>query len=102
MISSSEAPSAAVRTITPCCFGFTLFRIDFSRLRASSESRREIPETSWSGARTRNRPGSETCAVSRAPLPPIGSFVTCTMTACPDFSTRSMRGGLPPSRSSGA
>jgi hypothetical protein len=100
VISSSEAPSAAVLTITPWPFGRTAFRIDFSRFRACSESRREMPETSWSGARTRKRPGSETWAVNRAPLPPIGSFVTWTITAWPAFRTFSMRGGRP-SRSSG-
>ena len=34
---------AAVRTMTPCCFGFTLSRIERSRLRSSSDRRFEIP-----------------------------------------------------------
>ena len=99
-MASSEAPSAAVRTITPCSAGFTFFRIVLSFFRSSSGSRRLMPERFWLGANTRNRPGREIWAVRRAPLPPIGSFVTCTMTAWPDFSTCSMRGALP-SRSSG-
>ena len=42
-MSSAEAPSAAVRTITPPCFGAISLTIAFSRLRSSSSSRRETP-----------------------------------------------------------
>ena len=49
VMASSEAPSAAVRTITPCSAGFTFFRIVLSRLRSSSGSRRLMPERFWFG-----------------------------------------------------
>ena len=39
-----------------------------------------MPEMFAFGTKTRNRPGMEICAVRRAPLPPIGSFVTWTIT----------------------
>ena len=42
-MSSAEAPSAAVRTITPPFFGAISLRIAFRRLRSSSSSRRETP-----------------------------------------------------------
>ena len=90
VVRGADAPSAAVRTITPCASGFKLLMMGFRRRRSASGSRRLIPETSEFGARTRKRPGREICAVSRAPLPPIGSFVTCTRTDCPLFSTCSM------------
>jgi hypothetical protein len=41
--SSSDAPSAAVRTITPAFSGMTCFRICLSRLRSVSGSLRLIP-----------------------------------------------------------
>ena len=41
--SCSEAPSAAVRTITPASSGTTFFRIDLSRLRSVSGSLRLMP-----------------------------------------------------------
>ena len=41
--SSSEAPSAAVRTITPAFSGRWSLRIFFSRLRSTSGSLREMP-----------------------------------------------------------
>ena len=44
--SSAEAPSAAVRTITPPCSGAISLRIAFRRLRSSSSSRRETPSPS--------------------------------------------------------
>ena len=48
-MSSAEAPSAAVRTITPPCFGACSLRIAFRRLRSSSSSRRETPSPSPCG-----------------------------------------------------
>ena len=47
--SSADAPSAAVRTITPPFFGASSLRIPFSRLRSSSSSRRETPRPSPCG-----------------------------------------------------
>ena len=41
--SSSLAPSAAVRTITPASSGMTCFMIFFSRARSGSGSLREMP-----------------------------------------------------------
>ena len=43
------------------------------------------------GTYTRYRPGRLTWLVSRAPLCPIGSLVTCTRIDWPDFSADSMR-----------
>ncbi len=47
--SSSRAPSAAVRTMTPASSGTTRLRIDFSRLRSVSGSLRLIPVIEPSG-----------------------------------------------------
>ncbi len=81
MRASSLAPSAAVRTITPCPSGRTFFMMVFRRVRSSSGRRRLMPDTLAFGTKTRKRPGMEICAVRRAPLPPMGSLVTWTMTA---------------------
>ena len=48
-MSSGEAPSAAVRTMTPPFFGAISLRIAFSRVRSSSSSRRETPRPSPCG-----------------------------------------------------
>ena len=42
--------------------------------------------------RTTNRPGRETSCVSRAPLAPMGFFVTWQTISCLFFSSCSMRG----------
>ena len=51
--SSSLAPSAAVRTITPASSGTTSRRIFFSRVRSVSGSLREMPVIEPSGTYTR-------------------------------------------------
>src|SRR6059036_3830166 len=66
-MSSADAPSAAVRTMTPPCFGAIRFMISFRRWRSSSSSRRETPWPSPLGTKTTNLPGSEISVVSRAP-----------------------------------
>ena len=60
-----------------------------------SGSRRLMPVIPPPGTYTRNRPGSETWLVSRAPLCPIGSLVTWTSTLSPDFSACSIARDLP-------
>ena len=92
---ASVAPSAAVRTITPESFGTILDSSFFRRARSFSGSLREIPVICPSGTSTKKRPAKVICEVSRAPLCPIGSFVTCTRTVSPDFKACSMRRGLP-------
>ena len=78
--SSSVAPSAAVRTMRPASSGRSLSRIRRRRLRSSSGSRFEMPYVcGWFGTMTTNRPARLTSCVRRAPLWPIGFFVTCTM-----------------------
>ena len=90
---SSDAPSAAVRTITPASSGITRLRMDFNRLRSLSGSLRLIPVIDPCGTYTRNRPGREIWLVSRAPFCPTGSLVICTKTGSPDFRANSMRLG---------
>ncbi len=51
--SSSEAPSAAVRTITPASSGTIFLRICFRRARSFSGSLREMPVIEPSGTYTR-------------------------------------------------
>ena len=89
--SSSVAPSAAVRTITPAPSGMTDLRICFSRDRSLSGSLRLMPIIEAPGTYTRYRPGRLTWLVSRAPLCPTGSLVTWTRTDWPDFSADSIR-----------
>ena len=89
--SSSEAPSAAVRTMTPAESGTIVLRMALSRARSVSGSLREMPVIWPSGTKTRYRPGSEICEVRRAPLWPIGSLVTWTRTVSPEDSAFSIR-----------
>ena len=77
-MSSADAPSAAVRTMTPPVDGAILFKISLSRVRSPSSSRRETPRPSPFGTYTRKRPGSEISVVRRAPFVFIGSFTACT------------------------
>ena len=93
--SASAAPSAAVRTITPAFSGVTFLRMCLSRFRSVSGSLRLIPVIDAPGTYTRYRPGRLTWLVSRAPLWPTGSLVTCTITDWPAFSADSMRFGWP-------
>ena len=81
--SSAEAPSAAVRTITPPCLGAISLTMSRRRLRSSSSSRRETPRPSPCGTKTTKRPGSEISVVSRAPFVFIGSLTACTSTCSP-------------------
>ena len=82
-MSSAEAPSAAVRTMTPPLAGTMSLRMSFSRWRSASSSRRETPSPSPFGTYTRKRPGSEISVVSRAPFVFIGSFTAWTRMCCP-------------------
>jgi hypothetical protein len=93
--SSSLAPSAAVRTMTPAEDGTHSLRSVLSRLRSVSGSLREMPDVVPSGTYTRNRPGRLIWLVRRAPLWPTGSLVTCTRTVWPEDSTDSILRGLP-------
>ena len=77
-MSSSDAPSAAVRTITPPSFTSRRLRMSLRRLRSSSSSRRETPRPSPCGTRTTKRPGSEIWVVRRAPFVFIGSLTAWT------------------------
>ena len=92
---SSVAPSAAVRTITPCPAGTTCFKMRFRRPRSVSGSLREIPVIDPPGTSTRWRPARVIWLVRRAPLWPMGSLVTCTTTVSPLLRASSMRRGLP-------
>ena len=56
-MSSAEAPSAAVRTMTPPFAGTRSLRMSFSRCRSASSRRRDTPSPSPFGTKTRNRPG---------------------------------------------
>ena len=48
----------------------------------------------WScGRKTSSRPAIETCVDSRAPLVPIGSLITCTVSVWPSKMIRSIGGG---------
>ena len=93
--SSAEAPSAAVRTISPWPGGRTSSMILRSRRRSLSPRRLEIPKALLLGTSTAKRPGSETSWVSRAPLAPIGFFVTWQRMVWPGRSTSSIRGWEP-------
>ena len=90
--SSWLAPSAAVRTMRPWPFGRTSSTIRRSRLRSLSSSRLEMPKAEEFGTMTTKRPGSETSWVSRAPLAPIGFFVTWQKMVWPGRSICSIRG----------
>ena len=98
VIASSEAPSAAVRMITPMSFGATFDTMFLRRERSRSLSLRLTPVMPPDGTSTRKRPARVTCEVSRAPLCPIGSLVTCTSTGSPDLNASSMRRGWPSKR----
>ena len=89
------APSAAVRTMTPAESGTIRLRIFFRRLRSVSGSLREMPVMVPPGTRTRYRPARVIWLVRRAPLWPMGSFVTWTRTVSPLERASSMRRGLP-------
>ena len=102
-MSSLGRPPAAVRMMTPpvkpCCSrnSRTMPR---RRLRSSRESIfRDTPTWSTVGMKTRNRPGIVACDVSRAPFVPSGSLATWTMTSWPSFSSSSILGSGPFSRS---
>ena len=82
-MSSSDAPSAAVRTMTPPSFTSSRLRMSLRRLRSSSSSRRETPRPSPCGTSTTNRPGSEICVVSLAPFVFIGSLTAWTRIVWP-------------------
>src|SRR5437870_549433 len=56
-MSSADAPSAAVRTITPPVGVSSALMMSFRRARSSSSSRRETPSPSPCGTKTTNRPG---------------------------------------------
>ena len=77
-MSSADAPSAAVRTMTPPFFGAIALRMSRRRMRSSSSSRRETPRPSPLGTKTTKRPGSEISVVSRAPFDFIGSLTAWT------------------------
>ena len=85
-MSSGEAPSAAVRMITPPFFTSRRLRMSRRRMRSSSSSRRETPSPSPCGTKTTNRPGSEISVVRRAPFDFIGSLTAWTMTSWPRLS----------------
>ena len=98
---SSVAPSAAVRTITPASSGSTSLRIFLRRARSVSGSLRLMPFIDPLGTYTRYRPGRLTWLVSRAPLCPTGSLVTCTSTRSPGWRASSIfRAWFLPSRPS--
>ena len=59
-MASSDAPSAAVRMITPISFGAILETMFFRRLRSRSESLRLTPVMPPDGTSTRKRPASVT------------------------------------------
>ncbi len=82
-MSSADAPSAAVRTITPPFETSSFLMISLSRMRSSSGSRRETPSPSPCGTNTTKRPGSEISVVSRAPFVFIGSLTACTSSSWP-------------------
>ena len=82
-MSSSDAPSAAVRTMTPPSFTSRRLRMSLSRVRSSSSSRRDTPRPSPCGTSTTKRPGSEICVVSRAPFVFIGSLTAWTRIVWP-------------------
>ena len=82
--SSSEAPSAAVRTMTPAVSGTISLSSVLRRLRSVSGSLREMPRgVAVRARRPGTGPGRLTWPVSRAPLWPTGSLVTCTRTVWP-------------------
>ena len=60
----------------PWPLGRTSSTIRRRRLRSASSSRLEIPKAVELGTMTTKRPGSDTSWVRRAPLAPIGFFVT--------------------------
>ena len=85
-MSSADAPSAAVRTMTPPFFSSRLLRMSRRRMRSSSSSRRETPRPSPFGTKTTKRPGSEISVVSRAPFDFIGSLTAWTRISWPRLS----------------
>ena len=83
--------------------GLTSSMMRRSRRRSVSPRRLEMPNALEFGTRTAKRPGSETSWVRRAPLAPIGFFVTWHRMVWPALSTSSIRGccdEAPPSMSS--
>ena len=82
-MSSAEAPSAAVRTMTPPSLTSSFLMMSFRRVRSASSSRRETPRPSPCGTKTRKRPGSEISVVSRAPFVFIGSLTAWTRICWP-------------------
>src|SRR5262249_60257190 len=58
---------------------------------------RGVPVLGSPGAARRDGPGRRICLVSRAPLCPIGSLVTCTRTESPGRSACSIERALPSS-----
>ncbi len=85
-MSSAEAPSAAVRTITPPFFTSSPLTMSRSLIRSASSSRRETPRPSPLGTKTTKRPGSEISVVRRAPFDFIGSLTAWTRTSWPRLS----------------
>ncbi len=93
--SSAETPSAAVRTMSPWPVGRISSVILRSLRRSVSPRRFEIPNALEFGTRTTKRPGMETSWVSRAPLAPIGFFVTWQTIVWPALSICSIRSPEP-------
>ena len=90
--SFSLTPSATVRTMKPAPSGRIDSMIPRSRLRSLSvPMRREMPTWLTVGMNTRLRPGSDTYAVERAPLVPIGPLATWIMISWPSLTRSSMR-----------
>ena len=54
---------------------------------SSSSMRCDTPMWSWCGKNTKKRPAMLISVVSRAPLVPIGSLITCTMIDWPSCNT---------------
>ncbi len=93
---SSVRSSATVRMITPPeSFGSSVATILRSRTRSSrSAIFRLTPTFEAKGMYTRKRPASEIWRVTREPLVPMGSLVTCTRTFSPLFTWSWMFGSL--------
>ena len=92
--SSSDAPSAAVRTMNPPeASPRSWIRIRFRRWRSSSEAILRLTPT-WEtvGMKTRKRPGSAMWLVMRAPFLAMGSLAIWTRISWPGFNRSLMMG----------
>src|SRR3569832_73470 len=95
-MSASDASSAMVRMMKPpfSSGGNRLFTLLRKASRSASFSMRcEMPMCGSCGRYTSMRPAMEICVDRRAPLVPIGSLLTCTMTAWPSYSSFSIGSG---------